>query len=900
MIAGQTHPEVAKLHGEEYRISLGAPRARPRPGRPRRLRRPLPRHRATCRRMLAATDDLPDAVPLARADRVRRADVRDRRRLPDGVDAVLLRRGPARLRRRRARAVRRPGGARRRRSSACSTTPTGSGAHARRGAARSARELAWPAVGAADAPTCCARRSRSARRRRRAASAAGARCREPAPRPPADAGRRRRHRPARRRQRRRRARRATAWTTSRAWRSSRSGLDRPARRAALPPDARPQPRLPAPRLGAPTPRGMHNFMTYDRRWLDEPHGGDHLGRAAWALGEVVGGRAGPPRCATPACGCCASMLPALAEQRWPAHDGLRRARPRPRRTPDDARRRRRRGPARRSPAGCSTCSAPTPQRRLALVRGRPDLRQRPAAAGADRRRRPAGRRRTWLRAGLRALDWYAGELRHRRPQRCGWSATSGRAAAHPTGHRRRRRAAARRRRAGGGRGRGLRRHRRRAARARDAVRAFEWFLGRNRLGAAGLRLRHRRLPRRARRRRASTTTRAPSRRSPTCRRCSRSTPPACSRRCRRMKLALLGPIAWRTPPRHYGPWEQVTGLLADGLAARGVDVTLFATLDSITLARARRRLRATRTRRTPSSTGGSGRRCTSPTRCAARRSSTWSTTTSTGCRSPSPGTARAPLVTTIHGFSVAAHPAGLPARRAQRVRVDLRRRPRARARLRRHRPPRRRPRQRCRSPPPAGDELVCFGRIHPDKGTARGDRDRRAAPSAPLCSAAPCRTSATSPRRSSRTSTATGSLPRLGRAASSGPRSSGRRLRCCTRSRSPSRSGSRWSSRCCAARRSSRTPAARCPRSSTTASPASSSTDVDAAVAAASTRAAGSTAPRAAASAERRFSADRMVDDYLDVYDRVLGERASATALHPPPRQPAADARSAGRTRSTR
>jgi glycosyltransferase involved in cell wall biosynthesis len=52
-----------------------------------------------------------------------------------------------------------------------------------------------------------------------------------------------------------------------------------------------------------------------------------------------------------------------------------------------------------------------------------------------------------------------------------------------------------------------------------------------------------------------------------------------------MKLALLGPIAWRTPPRNYGPWELVTGLLADGLAQRGVDVTLFATLDSITLAR---------------------------------------------------------------------------------------------------------------------------------------------------------------------------------------------------------------------------------------------------------------------------------------------------------------------------
>lgn len=51
-----------------------------------------------------------------------------------------------------------------------------------------------------------------------------------------------------------------------------------------------------------------------------------------------------------------------------------------------------------------------------------------------------------------------------------------------------------------------------------------------------------------------------------------------------MRVALLGPVAWRTPPVHYGPWEQVTGLLADGLAARGTDVTLFATLDSRTAA----------------------------------------------------------------------------------------------------------------------------------------------------------------------------------------------------------------------------------------------------------------------------------------------------------------------------
>ena len=52
-----------------------------------------------------------------------------------------------------------------------------------------------------------------------------------------------------------------------------------------------------------------------------------------------------------------------------------------------------------------------------------------------------------------------------------------------------------------------------------------------------------------------------------------------------MKVALLGPIAWRTPPRHYGPWELITSLIAEGLVKRGVEVTLFATLDSVTTAK---------------------------------------------------------------------------------------------------------------------------------------------------------------------------------------------------------------------------------------------------------------------------------------------------------------------------
>ncbi|HBK52528.1 MAG TPA: glycosyl transferase, partial [Syntrophomonas wolfei] len=44
-----------------------------------------------------------------------------------------------------------------------------------------------------------------------------------------------------------------------------------------------------------------------------------------------------------------------------------------------------------------------------------------------------------------------------------------------------------------------------------------------------------------------------------------------------MKVALLSPIAWRTPPRHYGPWERVVSLIAEGLVKKGIDVTLFAT-----------------------------------------------------------------------------------------------------------------------------------------------------------------------------------------------------------------------------------------------------------------------------------------------------------------------------------
>ena len=47
-----------------------------------------------------------------------------------------------------------------------------------------------------------------------------------------------------------------------------------------------------------------------------------------------------------------------------------------------------------------------------------------------------------------------------------------------------------------------------------------------------------------------------------------------------LRVAMLAPISWRVPPRHYGPWEQFVSLLTEGLVDRGVDVTLFAAADS--------------------------------------------------------------------------------------------------------------------------------------------------------------------------------------------------------------------------------------------------------------------------------------------------------------------------------
>ena len=52
-----------------------------------------------------------------------------------------------------------------------------------------------------------------------------------------------------------------------------------------------------------------------------------------------------------------------------------------------------------------------------------------------------------------------------------------------------------------------------------------------------------------------------------------------------MKIALLAAPYLPVPPPKYGGTEKIVSLLADGLVARGHDVTLFATGDSRTHAK---------------------------------------------------------------------------------------------------------------------------------------------------------------------------------------------------------------------------------------------------------------------------------------------------------------------------
>ncbi len=136
--------------------------------------------------------------------------------------------------------------------------------------------------------------------------------------------------------------------------------------------------------------GMRNFMSYDRRWLDEPHVGDHVGRAVWALGDVLT-TAWVPALVEPAQRLLASLVRSLDRDlalRTAAYTALGLARLDADRLDDDAR------------MLLERCVDATRdrvrqhrRRWLELVRGFAHLRQRTAVAGADpRRRRPRARR----------------------------------------------------------------------------------------------------------------------------------------------------------------------------------------------------------------------------------------------------------------------------------------------------------------------------------------------------------------------------------------------------------------------------------------------------------------------------------------------------------------------------
>ena len=488
MIAGRTHPDVARREGERYRLMLER----------RVLELGLEDHVEFDDRFLSIDElvrpargdrRVRDAVPQPGADRLRRAHVRDRGRLRRRLDAVLVRAGHARLGRRPARA----------RSTTRPRSPTPSAryieragdARARRGPRRGASARRSPGRRSPRRPPrCCARRTSS----RRGAGRSGvadlqltslrtdhlltlvddvgivqhahgiipnrdsgycvddvarlavvvARARPPRRRAAVDVDPLPRARlPAR--GRRATAGCATSWATTAAGSTSRTSATTSAARSGR--SARSSP-----------PRGSPPSSC--RR-------GDLLERLVGALAGDVALRT------------AAYTVLGLARL---DPDRLEPARPAPARALRRAARRR--------------LSQHTPSDDWQLVRGRAQLRQRAAVAGADHRRQRARPRRPDRRSGS---------------SRCAGSATSAASTddvLRLPGHRGRRRGEPA---PGAGDEQPLdaaalveaelaafavTREAEHGVRAR---RAFEWFLGRNRLRPAALRLRDRRLQRRARR-----------------------------------------------------------------------------------------------------------------------------------------------------------------------------------------------------------------------------------------------------------------------------------------------------------------------------------------------------------------------------------------------------------------
>jgi glycosyltransferase involved in cell wall biosynthesis len=183
-----------------------------------------------------------------------------------------------------------------------------------------------------------------------------------------------------------------------------------------------------------------------------------------------------------------------------------------------------------------------------------------------------------------------------------------------------------------------------------------------------------------------------------------------------MKIALLGPVAWRTPPLDYGPWEQIASSIAEGMVARGIDVTLFATLDSLTTAK----LDGVCARGYADQPGIDGRISEAlHVAHALSRSGEFELIHNHLDWLPLAFArhCQAPLITTIHGFSGRATlPGYLNARDSSFVSIsDSDRAPELEYEATVHHgidldalP----------FSAAAGDALVAFGRIHPDKGTA--------------------------------------------------------------------------------------------------------------------------------------------------------------------------------------
>ena len=142
--------------------------------------------------------------------------------------------------------------------------------------------------------------------------------------------------------------------------------------------------------------GMRNFMAYDRRWLDEPHVGDHVGRAIWALGEILS-TAWATALVEPTQRLLDSLVRGLdgpTSLRTDAYAALGLARLDPDRLDD---------PARRLLECCvdrlSTAFQTTASEGWLWFEDAARLRQRTPASGVDRRRRRA---RTGRRGRLRA------------------------------------------------------------------------------------------------------------------------------------------------------------------------------------------------------------------------------------------------------------------------------------------------------------------------------------------------------------------------------------------------------------------------------------------------------------------------------------------------------------------